>query len=166
MYFNSKYFCLGVILIKKVGDGSKKVRGTWDSIHVVEVQEKSTGRNAHYKLTSTVMLWLQTNKAVSGSMSLAGSLTRQTEMDNQVSDASPHIANIGRMVEDMENKMRNTLNEVYFGKTCDIMNGLRSVAPLNADDENKEALRQDLTAALQKRHTKSDAKDPISPANN
>ncbi|MBO8695565.1 hypothetical protein INO35_14425, partial [Staphylococcus aureus] len=81
-----------------------------------------------------VMLWLQTNKAVSGSMSLAGSLTRQTEMDSPVSDSSPHIANIGRMVEDMENKMRNTLNEVYFGKTCDIMNGLRSVVPLNADD--------------------------------
>lgn len=159
-------FFSGVILIKKVGDGSKKVRGTWDSIHVVEVQEKTTGRNAHYKLTSTVMLWLQTNKAVSGSMSLAGSLTRQTEMDSSVSDASPHIANIGRMVEDMENKMRNTLNEVYFGKTCDIMNGLRSVVRLNADDENKELLRQDLTAALQKRHTKSDAKDPVGSSTN
>lgn len=156
----------GVILIKKVGDGSKKVRGTWDSIHVVEVQEKTTGRNAHYKLTSTVMLWLQTNKAVSGSMSLAGSLTRQSEIDSPVSDASPHIANIGRMVEDMENKMRNTLNEVYFGKTCDIMNGLRSVKPLNADDENKGALILDLNTALQKRHTKSDAKDPISSSTN
>jgi len=30
----------GCILIKKVGDGSKKFRGCWDSIHVVEVQEK------------------------------------------------------------------------------------------------------------------------------
>lgn len=158
-------FCLGVILIKKVGDGSKKVRGTWDSIHVVEVQDKSSGRNAHYKLTSTVMLWLQTNKAVSGSMSLAGSLTRQTEMDSQVSDSSPHIANIGRMVEDMENKMRNTLNEVYFGKTCDIMNGLRSVMPINADDENKELI-QHLTTVLKNRYNKSESKDPVSPPTN
>ena len=54
---------LGVILIKKAGDGdSKKIKGCWDSIHVVEVQEKSSGRSAHYKLTSTSMLWLQTNK--------------------------------------------------------------------------------------------------------
>ena len=52
----------GVILIKKVGDGSKKIKGCWDSIHVVEVQEKQSGRSAHYKLTSTVMLWLQTHK--------------------------------------------------------------------------------------------------------
>ena len=67
----------GVILIKKAGDGSKKIKGCWDSIHVVEVQERSTGRNAHYKLTSTAMLWLQTNKLGSGTMNLGGSLTRQ-----------------------------------------------------------------------------------------
>ena len=67
----------GVILIKKAGDGSKKIKGCWDSIHVVEVQEKSSGRSAHYKLTSTSMLWLQTNKVGSGTMNLGGSLTRQ-----------------------------------------------------------------------------------------
>ena len=70
----------GVILIKKAGDGdSKKIKGCWDSIHVVEVQEKSSGRSAHYKLTSTSMLWLQTNKARSGTMNLGGSLTRQVK---------------------------------------------------------------------------------------
>lgn len=49
----------GVILIKKAGDGdSKKIKGCWDSIHVVEVQEKSSGRSATN--SSTCMLWLQT----------------------------------------------------------------------------------------------------------
>lgn len=62
-------------------------------------QEKAQGRNAHYKLTSTVMLWLQTIKAESGTVNLGGSLTRQAESDHTVSDSSPHIANIGRMVE-------------------------------------------------------------------
>lgn len=70
-------YVAGVILIKKAGNGSKKIKGCWDSIHVVEVQEKSMGRNAHYKLTSTTMLWLQTNKISSGTMNLGGSLTRQ-----------------------------------------------------------------------------------------
>lgn len=45
------------------------------------------------------MLWLQTNKQSSGSMNLGGSLTRQTESDNVVTDQSNHIVNIGRMVE-------------------------------------------------------------------
>ena len=84
-------------MIKKAGDGdSMKIKGCWDSIHVVEVQEKSSGRSAHYKLTSTCMLWLQTNKAKSGTMNLGGSLTRQIEQDATVSEASPHIANIGK----------------------------------------------------------------------
>ncbi|KPJ02320.1 F-actin-capping protein subunit beta [Papilio xuthus] len=141
----------GVILIKKAGDGSQKIKGCWDSIHVVEVVEKSSGRNAHYKLTSTAMLWLQTNKEGSGTMNLGGSLTRQAEQDSAVSDVTPHIANIGRMVEDMENKIRNTLNDIYFGKTKDIVNGLRSVVP--ADVARKTAaLQHDLALALQRRN--------------
>lgn len=89
----------GVVLIKKAGD-TEKIKGCWDSIHVVEVQvgggrregerrkeegrregereerimsyyqyvspplqEKAQGKNAHYKLTSTVMLWLQVGVA-------------------------------------------------------------------------------------------------------
>lgn len=129
----------GVILIKKVGDGSRKIKGCWDSIHVVEVQEKSNGRNATYKLTSTVMLWLETNKEGSGRMQLGGSLTRQAENDNvTITESSPHVANIGHMIEDMENKMRNTLNEIYFGKTKNIVNDLRSVRSLG-DEAKKQA---------------------------
>merc|ERR1711972_842119 len=139
----------GVILIKKAGDGSKKIKGCWDSIHVVEVQEKSSGRSAHYKLTSTSMLWLQTNREGSGTMNLGGSLTRQVEQDSPVSEASPHIANIGRMVEDMENKIRNTLNEIYFGKTRDIVNGLRSVEPLS-DASKTEDLQKEIARKIQK----------------
>lgn len=141
----------GVILVKKAGDGSKKIKGCWDSIHVVEVQEKSSGRSAHYKLTSTSMLWLQTNKVGSGTMNLGGSLTRQVEQDATVSESCPHIANIGKMVEDMENKIRNTLNEIYFSKTRDIVNGLRSVQPL-AEGKLQEDLQKDLISALAKKN--------------
>merc|ERR1711881_369401 len=130
--------------------GSKKIKGCWDSIHVVEVQEKS--RSAHYKLTSTSMLWLQTNKVGSGTMNLGGSLTRQVEQDAAVSEASPHIANIGKMVEEMENKIRNTLNEIYFGKTRDIVNGLRSVEPLS-DANKKQALQDEIVRKLHQKNS-------------
>ncbi|XP_035697184.1 F-actin-capping protein subunit beta isoform X1 [Branchiostoma floridae] len=140
----------GVILIKKAGDGSKKIKGCWDSIHVIEVQEKSSGRSAHYKLTSTAMLWLQTNKQGSGTMNLGGSLTRQMESDSNVNESSPHIANIGKMVEDMENKIRNTLNEIYFGKTKDIVNSLRSVVPLS-EVKRWKVLQNEIVGALETR---------------
>uniref|UniRef100_A0A672MFB8 F-actin-capping protein subunit beta n=1 Tax=Sinocyclocheilus grahami TaxID=75366 RepID=A0A672MFB8_SINGR len=108
------------------------------------------GRTAHYKLTSTVMLWLQTTKTGSGTMNLGGSLTRQMEKDETVSESSPHIANIGRLVEDMENKIHSTLNEIYFGKTKDIVNGLRSVQML-ADKSKHEALKNNLMQVLSQR---------------
>ncbi|XP_045162763.1 F-actin-capping protein subunit beta-like isoform X2 [Mercenaria mercenaria] len=82
----------GVILIKKAGDGSRKIKGCWDSIHVIEVQ-------------------------------------------------------------DMENKIRSTLYEIYFGKTRDIVNGVRSTQPLQ-NEKQKINLQNDLAQALQKRaHT-------------
>ncbi|XP_065079077.1 F-actin-capping protein subunit beta [Ochlerotatus camptorhynchus] len=145
----------GVILIKKAGEGNQKTKGCWDSIHVVEVQEKSSGRTAHYKLTSTAMLWLQTHKQASGTINLGGSLTRQVEQDAPVSETSPHIANIGRIVEDMENKIRNTLNEIYFGKTKDIVNGLRSIQSL-ADANQQASLKKELAAALLRRTGKGE----------
>jgi len=50
----------------------------------VGLQEKPTGRSAHYKLTSTAMLWLQTSKADSGTMNLGGSLTRQVTLLDRI----------------------------------------------------------------------------------
>jgi capping protein beta len=38
-----------------------------------------------------------------------------------------HLPNIGRLIEEMEIKMRNLLKEVYFSKTRDVVNDLRSV---------------------------------------
>ena len=59
-------------------------------------------------------------------MKLGGSLTRQDEREMTYDElAHPHMCNIGLMVEEMENKMRSTLNEIYFGKTKDIVNDLR-----------------------------------------
>ena len=45
------------------------------------------------------MLWLQTTREGSGTMNLGGSLTRQVEQDATVSEASPHLVNIGKLVE-------------------------------------------------------------------
>jgi len=118
----------GCVLIKKTQDQSKQgqpMKGTWDAIHVVEVEEKK--KPAHYKLTSTVMLSIETSTEQTGKVTLAGNLTRQTESDAQAANPLAHIANIGRLIEDMEIKLRMTLETIYFGKTKDIVNQLRSM---------------------------------------
>jgi capping protein beta len=62
------------ILIKKDGSGSREVsKGCWDSIHVVEVKEISKD-TAVYKLATTIILSLQTEK---NNLDLSGNVQRQ-----------------------------------------------------------------------------------------
>lgn len=135
----------GVLLIKKSSDGSKGIKGCWDSIHVVEVTERSQMKTASYKLTSTIMLWLQTSNSKSGLINLGGSLTR-TNTKNDISVIKgnlDHIKNIGEMVETIETRMRNSLKEIYFSKTKDIVNGCRSVNRL-VDELNKKEISREI----------------------
>lgn len=81
--------------------------GAWDSIHVFEAIDRA--RTAHYKLTSTVILRLSTKNDALGDMDLSGNMTRQIEQDMPVSDDTSHVRNVGKLVEDMETKMRNLL---------------------------------------------------------
>ena len=53
-------------------------------------------------------------------------MTRQVEQDMPVEDDGSHIVNVGKLVEEMELKMRNMLKEVYFGKAKDVVGDLRS----------------------------------------
>eukprot|EP00727_Mastigamoeba_balamuthi_P009016 m51a1_g4737 putative subunit of heterodimeric actin capping protein cap32 34 (270) ;mRNA; r:366963-368085 len=136
------------ILIKKTQDMSKKgtpMKGAWDAIHVIEVEDKK--KTAHYKLTSTVMLNLDTEGEATGAVRLAGSLQRQEERDQPVNEQNPHMTNIGRMVEDMENKLRMTLETIYFGKTKEVLNTLRSQVPLS-EVERKKGQQQNISSQL------------------
>jgi len=147
----------GVVLLKKtlVPASPLEPSGSWDSIHVFETMER--GRQAHYKLTSTIMLQLITRResadrssdakpsvtwAHDGEISLSGSMTRQMEQDHPVQDATSHVQNVGRMVEDMEIKMRNLLQEVYFGKTRDVVNDLRSLDDLEKARRQRELQKE------------------------
>ncbi|KAF9533895.1 F-actin-capping protein subunit beta [Crepidotus variabilis] len=151
----------GVVVIKKTMTPATPLEpsGSWDSIHVFETVER--GRQAHYKLTSTIMLQLLTRKSSDndkpnstsekkgpdglkrdGEVSLSGSMTRQSEQDWPLQDSSSHISNIGRMIEEMEIKMRNLLQEVYFGKTRDVVYDLRSIDDLEKARRQKELQKE------------------------
>ena len=90
-----------------------KTEGGWDSTHVFESIDR--GRQAHYKLTSTVILHLGTSGEGLGEMELSGNMTRQVEQDMPIGDDDSHIVNVGRLVEDMELKMRNLLRKCNLG---------------------------------------------------
>ncbi|PKS06354.1 hypothetical protein jhhlp_007102 [Lomentospora prolificans] len=134
----------GVVLLKKASPAGGSSQGVWDSIHVFEAIER--GRTTHYKLTSTVILHLSTASgaasASSSDMDLSGNMTRQIEQELPVESDDSHIANIGRLVEDMELKMRNLLQEVYFGKAKDVVADLRSLGSLSEGARDREAQKE------------------------
>lgn len=106
---------------------AKGTFGTWDSLHVFEVatvtgtEGTTSVQSAKYKLSSTVMLTLDRREGgvgPLGNVDLSGSLTRQvrnlvtdseTEETMKVSDAAGHVVNLGRIVEEVESKIRNQL---------------------------------------------------------
>ncbi|RKF58555.1 F-actin-capping protein subunit beta [Golovinomyces cichoracearum] len=135
----------GVVLLKKVATPAAKSQGTWDSIHVFEAVDRA--RTAHYRLTSTINLYLSTGSDILGDMDLSGNMTRHVETDLQVENDSSHIINIGKLVEDMELNMRNLLQEVYFGKAKDVVGDLRSVASL-AETNKDKAYHQEMINSM------------------
>ncbi|CAD5214975.1 unnamed protein product [Bursaphelenchus xylophilus] len=141
----------GVFLIKKKNEGLKGVNGCWDSIHVIEYKPQ---KHVKYKLTSTVILWLQTDNDGVGEMSVGGSMTRQSEIDAVVDDhQSSHLVNIGKLIEDNENKMRSLLNDIYFGKTREIVGSLRTIDSAT-ELGLKEKLAEELRDAIQQNNSK------------
>jgi len=130
----------GVVLLKKSSPQGGSTEGVWDSIHVFEASER--GRTSNYRLTSTVILSLATKGSSLGEVDLSGNMTRQIEQDLPVETDESHIANIGRLVEDMELKMRNLLQEVYFGKAKDVVGDLRSIGSLSEGQRDRDQQRE------------------------
>ena len=60
-----------------------------------------------------------------------------------------HITAIGHMVEDMELRMRNFLDQIYFGKTKDVTSEVRSIGSLS-ESEDRAALQRNLIMGLRK----------------
>ena len=86
--------------------------------------------------------------ASGGNFDLSGSLTRQKWVTLAGKAVEDHIANMGRLVEDMENQMRDTVEEVYFGKTKNVVNGLYKLRGAQ-QEQTSAALQRGLMAEMQ-----------------
>jgi capping protein beta len=123
----------GVVLLKKVNSDG----GSWDSIHVLEVEGGSG--SVEYKVTSTVILELSNGDKQE--LKLNGNLIRQNskKLDVDGNDLIlSHVVNIGSFVEEIESNLRNLLKFVYFDKTRDIIGELRSIGDLNDVESEKK----------------------------
>jgi capping protein beta len=100
-------------------------KGWWDSVHVFEVTGEKDGYFM-YKLTTTVMISMVLADDKIGNVDLSGLRTQQDSRRLKVDRDSPHIANMGKMLEDIELRIRNAIEGIYIQKTREVINGMRS----------------------------------------
>jgi len=129
---DSKSFGACFLIHKDVDAGTNAKKetglenGVWNSIHVFDVSESKKG-SFEYKLTTTVMVSMEVKNGNVGQANLSGSMTQQETKVLPVNDANPHIANLGKLLEEMELKIRNSIEGIYIQKTREVVNGMRLV---------------------------------------
>jgi len=102
--------------------------GWWDSIHVFEVTEVKGKKDVFlYRLTTTVMVSMNLkDPEKTGDVDLSGHMTKQMEKEKKVTKESPHMSNMGPILEEQELSVRNAIEGIYIQKTREVINGMRS----------------------------------------
>ena len=119
------------VLIKNALTHQKKVNaGSWDSSNLITVtfEQEGNKKKAKYNLISTVNLAMSFEGRACGKVCLSGTIARSshyTKFVQDYTDDEAHIENIGVLVEDMENSIRNTLDNVYLAKSKQIIDTAR-----------------------------------------
>lgn len=133
-------------LIHKDVEPSKSLdKGWWDSIHVFEVTKDKPGTFS-YKLTTTVMVSMGLKNKDIGDVDLSGSMTQQDTKRHPMDKQRPHIENLGKMLEDMELRIRNQIEGIYIQKTREVINGMRSAS--GAKEKEWQKIQQSLNQAV------------------
>ena len=127
--------------MKEVKEDTHVKKGSWNSIHVVECNEGKG--EAEYKLTTTIMVSMDTDGMQLGATNLAGSMTRQATSKGKVERGDEcHVKNVGKMIEDMEIDMRSNMDGLYLQKTAEVVSKVRGVREGGVKKEHVEKLNE------------------------
>eukprot|EP01064_Diplonema_japonicum_P028907 TRINITY_DN4545_c0_g1_i1.p1 TRINITY_DN4545_c0_g1~~TRINITY_DN4545_c0_g1_i1.p1 ORF type:complete len:512 (+),score=109.27 TRINITY_DN4545_c0_g1_i1:75-1538(+) len=117
------------ILIRKDVKGV----GTWNSMHVISVQEYPADELACYQMTTSIMLRMtEKEKGSDGkyTFKMAGNIAKQwKQYDAILGNSSHHVQNIGDYLQHYENKIRGNLPDLYFGKSMQVTGEVHSIRP-------------------------------------
>lgn len=118
------------VLIKNSINHEKDINvGVWDSSNLITVtfSEENGKKKANYSIITTVSLNMSLVSGLLGNVNLSGSITRNDKKSKFIASYlhDDHVENIGVLVEDIESKMRNTINTIYVMKSKEIIDTAR-----------------------------------------
>jgi predicted metal-binding protein len=145
-------FNASFLIKKELQDVGNIQFGNWDGIHIVSCT--IADNKCSYRVISTVMITMETNDAVLGKMSIAGSCAKSSEQtvacpaDFSTNSDMFHIKIIGKMIEANETILRQEVTDTYINRQRAIINSERNAAD-HKSDADKEAFLKGLQAAQQ-----------------
>jgi capping protein (actin filament) muscle Z-line, beta len=125
----SNAFASAFLIKKDIEPREGVTKGSWESTNLVEAVITPESRSVRYNITSTVFLQISTSDPNAGVVDLSGSLTRQIQEHKPCSDpfGEGHVYNIIALVENIEGKLRSSLDLIYIGKTKEILDRTRHI---------------------------------------
>jgi capping protein beta len=114
------------LIHKDIEEGGKGMeKAWWNSTHVFEVS-KDAGKKYTYKLTTTVMISMKLVTDKIGNVDLSGLRNQQASKTVEVNAEHGHVANMGKMAEEMDTMLRNKIVAIYIDKGRAVISGIRS----------------------------------------
>jgi len=108
--------------------------GVWDSVHIVEVKEPTNTSSSgsqwiEYKLCTSVLVQVEVKEPSSSrrEMEVGAHISKQAEDKRKKVGEDSHLLHIGRMIEDMECSIRQSLDVVYMAKQREVLSGVRAL---------------------------------------
>lgn len=125
-----KQFVCAVLIKHKLEDSSKIDSGVWDASNLVTVTLNPEGQSkVKYKLISNVNVYLNFAKEKKTKISIGGSMTKESSSEydiaNVIIDDQFHVEKIGTLIEDLETRIREEIEVIYFKKTTEIIETAR-----------------------------------------
>lgn len=149
----------GAFLIRKeMKEGKDVDKGVWDSVHVLEVRELANSNFAEYKLSSTVRIHVEVGDVgTTGETEVGGLVSRQAESRRDIRkksearrDEDVHLLHMGRMIEEMEISIRQSLESFYMAKQRDILDKVRHSYPDSLEEKSDKDQEEDEEEAAPK----------------
>eukprot|EP00928_Gymnodinium_smaydae_P089646 TRINITY_DN73575_c0_g1_i1.p1 TRINITY_DN73575_c0_g1~~TRINITY_DN73575_c0_g1_i1.p1 ORF type:complete len:312 (+),score=70.25 TRINITY_DN73575_c0_g1_i1:147-1082(+) len=101
--------------------------GTWDITHIVEVREHTNTKYADYRLHTSLYLSLECGNRSVGEVDLGSYFTRTLEERHKKQGDEAHLGYIGKMIEEIEISLRQSLDLIYAAKHREILNHIRTL---------------------------------------
>lgn len=154
-------FAGAFVIRKELMECHEAKKGVWESSHVLEVRESPNSNFAEFKLSSTVRVEVTVGDKQTGESDLSGLITRQAESRcdrRKKASEDMHLLQVGRMIEEMELSIRQSLDSFYMAKQHEVLNSVRSLDVVSdAAHARREAAHRRVAAQAPKAKAKAKA---------